>query len=274
MKFYDTHAHLDDDAILPELDDVIRRAEDAGLVGIVAIGTTAASSQRCLEIAQRHGIVRAAVGVQPNYVADATERDWESIVALAREPDVCAIGETGLDHYWDYAPLERQREFFDRHLQLAHSTRLPVVIHMRESPPNRAARASISCCQDILHRLEQQRSGPWAGVMHSYTGDSEFAARFIDLGLHISFAGMVTYKNASELRQVACRVPASRLLIETDSPYLSPVPKRGQRPNEPALVVHTAACLAEARNEPLATLAASTTANAIRLFHAQPQPRP
>ena len=251
---FDTHAHLDQEEFSADLPEVIARASEAGIVQIVAVGTTAASSAAAIEIAAAHGTVLAAVGIQPNYCGQAVPEDWDRVVALADSPHVVAIGETGLDCYWDYSPLEVQRDYFDRHLRLSQERNLPFIVHTRESD---AA---------VIEMLEQAASrGPLRGIMHSFTGSAETAARCIELGLHISFAGMVTFKKSGELRAVAATIPAERILIETDSPYLSPHPLRGKR-NEPANVVHTAACLAEARGEELAEFCAQTTANAQRLF--------
>jgi TatD DNase family protein len=209
--------------------------------------------------------VWAAVGIQPNYCAQAAEGDWERIVALAREPKVVAIGETGLDRYWDYTPFEMQWDYFVRHIGLAVELGLPFVVHLRD------------CGTDILAALKEAhaRSGMLRGVLHSFTLDKDadpsamgfvdIAAEAIALGMHISFAGMVTFKKSQALREVAARVPDDRILIETDSPYLSPEPLRGKR-NEPAHVVHTATRLAEVRGVSLETFAEQTTRNAIELF--------
>jgi TatD DNase family protein len=162
-------------------------------------------------------------------------------------------GETGLDCYWDDTPIEVQQDYFDRHLELCRQTNLPMVIHMRES------------CDLIIEQLRKQSSVP-RGIMHSFTGDRDQAQMCLDLGLMISFAGMVTFKKSDDLRSVAAMVPEDRILIETDSPYLSPEPLRGRRPNEPARVEHTLRCLAEVRGVSAERLAAATTENAKRLF--------
>lgn len=255
MELFDTHAHLDDEQFEAIRDAVVERAAAAGVGELIAVGTTAASSHRCVELAARYTAVRAAVGIQPNHCAEARPGDWDEIVRLSAAEHVVAIGETGLDRYWDYTPFEVQQDYFDRHLRLAQRSGLPVIIHMRD------------CLPEILEmlRVAQQR-GPLRGVMHSYTGDAAGAADCLALGLDISFAGMVTYKKSDELRAVAKAIPGDRLLIETDAPYLSPHPKRGERPNEPALLVHTAACLAELRGVSIEALAQQTTANARRLF--------
>lgn len=254
----DTHAHLDDPRLKTDLEAVLVRAREAGLVQIVAIGTTAADSEAVIEIARAHRGVFAAVGVQPNHVAEAMPDDWSRIVELARQPGVVAIGETGLDRYWDHAPFAQQQDWFDRHLDLARELDLPVVIHCRD------------CEADIIQQLERHRDG-LRGVLHSFTGNEEHAAAFLELGLHLSFAGMVTFSNKSldRLRAVAATVPTERLLVETDSPYLSPQPVRG-RPNQPANLAWTARYVASLRATEPAEFALLTAENARRLFRLPP----
>lgn len=254
MAFIDTHAHLDEDAFSTDLDEVVHRAAAVGVEAILTIGTTAASSERAVELAARFPTVFAVVGIQPNYVSAAGPTDWDRIVELARAPKVVAIGETGLDRYWDHTPFEQQQEFFQRHLELARNSGLPVVIHCREAEA------------DVVAQLTAFAAGtPLAGVMHSFCGDASTAESCLELGLHLSFAGMLTYRKNEELRQVAGRTPLERVLVETDSPYLSPTPHRGKR-NEPAHVVHTAQCLADCLQLPLEEVARAATANARRLF--------
>ncbi|MGC8641885.1 MAG: TatD family hydrolase [Isosphaeraceae bacterium] len=250
----DTHAHLDDQRLKADLSGVLDRASTAGLVQIVAIGTTAADSASVQHLAEEHDGVFAAVGVQPNHVAEAGPGDWEQIVDLAVLPRVVAIGETGLDRYWNHSPFPQQQEWFDRHLELAHDRGLPVVIHCRE------------CESDLIAQLEKL-GRPARGVLHSFTGNRDHAAAFLALGLHISLAGMVTFsnKNLNALRDAARTIPLDRMLIETDSPYLSPQPVRG-RPNQPAHLAWTAQFLAEQLGISAEELARATTANAQRLF--------
>jgi TatD DNase family protein len=251
----DTHVHLDDEQFDQHRAAVVHRAMAAGVSAMVTVGTTAASSRQCVDVAQRYPCVLAAVGIQPNYCGEAASGDWDRVVRLADEQCVIALGETGLDRYWDYTPLDVQRDYFDRHLQLSQQRGLPFIVHMRD------------CALDVLEMMDQaRRRGPLRGVMHSFTGDAATAAQCVELGLYISFAGMVTFKKSHELREVARTIPDDRILIETDAPYLSPHPKRGQRPNEPALIVHTGACLAETRGVAAETFAKQTTSNARDLF--------
>lgn len=250
----DTHAHLDQQEFADDRLEVLERARAASLLGVIAIGTTAASSQAVLDLAHAHPLVWAAVGIQPNYCAKALPPDWDQIVHMAGQRRVVALGETGIDRYWDYAPLALQQDYFDRHLRLSQATALPLVIHTRNSDA------------EVLAMLRQARArGPLAGVMHSFTGSTETARECVELGLYISFAGMVTFKNADALRDVACSIPADRILVETDSPYLAPQPHRGKR-NEPANVVHSGACLAKVRGIDVADFARQTTSNARALF--------
>ncbi len=251
----DTHTHLDDNQFDSQRARVVARAQQAGVVAMLAVGTTADSSQTCVDLAGRFDAVFAAVGIQPNHTEQAEPDDWERIVRLSGEDRVVAVGETGLDRYWDYSPWAVQQDYFDRHIRLAQRRDLPLIIHMRDCERETVAMLEAASGRHTLR-----------GVMHAFTGSAETAARCIELGLHVSFAGMVTYKKSEELRAVAREIPAERLLVETDCPYLSPHPQRGQRPNEPALIVHTASCLAEVRGVDLATLAAQTTENTRRLF--------
>jgi TatD DNase family protein len=254
-ELIDTHAHLDDDKFQSDLPAVLERAAAAGIVRVVTIATTAASSAASVGLARAHPLLAATVGLQPNNLAEAAAGAWDTVVSLAARPKVVALGETGLDRHWNFTPFPQQEDYFARHLELARTRRLPVVIHCREAEA------------DVVRmlRADFDRHGPLRGVMHSFTGDLATAQACLAMGLYISFAGMVSYKNAQNLRDVAARVPLDRLLVETDSPYLAPVPVRGRR-NEPAFVTHTAACLAGVLNVELGHLAEETTRNARTLF--------
>ncbi|HJQ79752.1 MAG TPA: TatD family hydrolase [Lacipirellulaceae bacterium] len=255
VELFDTHAHLDQPEFDDDRDEVIARARVAGVANIVTIGISADTSAICVELAAEHEDVFAAVGMQPNYLAESEPEDWDRIVALVGRPGVVAIGETGLDRYWDFTPFDQQQDYFDRHLRLSQERGLPFIVHIRD------------CDEDILVMLREAHArGPLAGVMHSFTGSRAMMEECVAMGLYISFAGMVTYKKSAELREIAAAVPDDRILIETDSPYLSPEPVRKIKRNEPAHVLHTAACLAEVRGVGLENFAAQTTANARRLF--------
>lgn len=265
--FIDTHAHLDDKSFDAIRDEVVAAALSAKVERTICVGCTVADSEKCIRIAEQYDSISASVGIQPNYMDEVADGDWERIVELARSEQVVAIGETGLDHYWDRAPLEPQEDYFRRHVRLSQETGLPFIVHMRDPKVEKGEPPSTACADHIWRVLKEcAADAPLNGVMHSYAGNKEFAERFLELGMYISFAGMVTFKKSHELREVASMVPEDRLLIETDSPYLSPEPNRGKRPNQPAWVVHTAACLAKTRGVSLENLAEVTTRNARRLF--------
>lgn len=250
----DTHCHLDAEAFHPDLEEVVRRAADAGVVRMLTIGINLATSVAAVDLANRFEHVSAVVGIQPNYAAEAAPGDWEQIMNLAADPVVVGIGETGLDKYWDHAPLDIQIDHFRRHLRFSRACGKPFVVHCREAEA------------EVLELLrEDYRDGPLRGVMHSFCGDSTTAAECVAMGMHISFAGMVTFRSNDALRTVAKSIPLERLLVETDAPYLAPHPNRGKR-NEPAWVCLTAQCLAEVHGINCEELAAATTANAMGLF--------
>lgn len=255
MELFDTHSHLDDEQFTGELAAVVQRARESGVCTLLAVGTTRASSDATVQIAHQFPQVYAAVGIQPNYGSQSSADDWDRVVELARDARVRAIGETGLDAYWDFTPFDIQQRLFDAHLRLSQATGLPVIVHMRD-----CGAATVEMLRAAYAR------GRLSGVMHSFTGTLEVAQQCLALGLYISLAGMVTFKKADELRDIARRIPEDRLVIETDSPYLAPHPHRGKKPNEPAWLVHTAQCLADARGVPLEVFAEYTTANARRLF--------
>lgn len=254
MPLIDTHCHLVAEEFDSDRTAVIGRATAAGVERMVAIATSADSSEAVVRLADEIDAVYAAVGIHPNYTAEAKPGDWDRVLALVGRPKVVALGETGLDRYRDHSPFDLQQEYFARHIALSQERELPFIVHMRE------------CQADVLAMLrDAARRGPLLGVMHSFTGDAALAAECVALGMYISFAGMLTYKKSDDLRAVATTIPADRILIETDSPYLSPEPLRGKR-NEPANVVHTATRLAAARGQSLEDFAAQTTTNARRVF--------
>lgn len=254
MDWIDTHCHLNEDAFTSDQADVVHRAVAAGVRQMLVVGITLESSRRAVELADKFPAVYAVVGIQPNYVAAAQPADFDEIIALARAPKVVGIGETGLDRYWDHAPFELQAEYFHRHIQLAQQLNLPFVVHCRDAEP------------DVVAVLgEYAARAPLSGVMHSFCGNQETAERCLSFGMHLSFAGMVTFKRNEDLRQVARTVPDDRLLVETDAPYLAPAPHRGKR-NEPGYVRHTCDFLADVRGVNRDELARITSANARRLF--------
>jgi TatD DNase family protein len=254
MRLIDTHAHLDELAFEPDVAEVLDRARAQGVAAVLTIGINADTSRRAVALAEKHPDVYAVVGIQPNYVGQMQTDDWDEIVGLSRHPRVVGIGETGLDRYWDYAPIGLQAEWFDRHIELSREVGKPFVVHCREAEA------------DVVAQLRRAAAlGPLRGAMHSFCGSRETLAACLDQGLSISFAGMVTYKKNDDLRAVAALVPNDRLLIETDSPYLAPVPHRGKR-NEPAFVRETAQVIAKQRGVTVDELAELTTRNACALF--------
>jgi TatD DNase family protein len=256
MPLFDTHSHLFDKRFRTDLPAVLERAAAAGLQQVICLGIDRETSLASVQIAQSYPLVMAAVGIQPNHVAESQPGDWEEIVQLAESaPRVVAIGETGLDRYWDLTPFPAQEEYFSRHMELARRVGKPFVIHCREAEA------------DVVRmlRVEFEKHGPVRAVMHSFSGDLATAKACLEMGLYVSFAGMVTYPKAQSLRDVVKEVPLDRLLVETDCPYLEPQPVRGKR-NEPAFVAHTAALLASVKDVPVAVIEECTTQNARTLF--------
>jgi TatD DNase family protein len=241
---------------------VLRQARGSGVRYALAVAVDAASSQRLCDRFPSTGnlpgdpiSVRATAGIHPNHIAKEPPGAWESVEALIRSGKAIALGETGLDRHWNDTPFDQQLEYFGRHLDLARAMDLPVVIHCREAVDDMVS----------FLRASWEKSGPVRGVMHSFSGDSSFAEVCLDLGLMISFSGVLTYKNAQNIRDVAKDLPHDRILVETDAPYLAPVPKRGKR-NEPAFVAFTAMTLAELWGLTLEETSTITTQNALRLF--------
>jgi TatD DNase family protein len=255
MRLFDTHAHLDDEQLRANRDHWLKEAQETGLVGINSIGTNLASSGECVALAESHPLIYASVGIHPNYCREARLDDWPLIEQLAHSPHVVGIGETGLDRYWDYCPIEIQRNWFARHIELSYQVRKPLVIHIRDAET------------EVVELLAaHQRDGHIFGILHSFACNWETAQKCLEWGMYISFSGIVTYKKSSELREIAKRIPVDRILIETDAPYLPPHPVRSARPNHPALIRHTAACLAELLQLDLIKFCELTSGNAFRAF--------
>jgi len=249
----DSHAHLDDRAFDADRAEALERARQAGVSLLLAIGSGDGPPdlEAALRLAEAIPWVYATVGVHPHEASKGDRAALQKLAALCRRPQVLAVGEIGLDYHYDHSPREAQREVFAAQLEIAAQAGKPVVIHTREAWPDTMA-------------LLRERP-PRAGIMHCFTGDYEQAREALDLGFHISFAGILTFPKARELRETAARLPLDRLLIETDSPYLAPVPYRGRR-NEPAWVVETARALAAARGISMEEVAAATSSNFSGLF--------
>jgi TatD DNase family protein len=255
----DTHTHLHAAQFDDDRAAVLERAAEAGVRCIVEIGYDLASSRAALALAEQHPHIYAVVGVQPNYAHDLPDNWLDTVRALAEHPRAVAVGEIGLDYYWNAAPPERQEQIFREQLALAREMRLPVVIHSRDA------------AADTIRVLDDAARGQ-PGIMHSFSGDWEYAAACLDVGFMLSFSGPVTFKKAADLHEVARRAPLERILTETDSPYLSPHPMRGKR-NEPARVALVAERVAALRDMPLPDLAAAVWDNASRIF-GLPQQQP
>jgi TatD DNase family protein len=256
MGLIDSHAHLDYADYVHDLDGVVSRARAAGLERIVCVGLWRKPGDfgNALELATKDpGFFSATVGVHPHEAARVPEEDWATAAALATDPRVVAVGETGLDYHYDHSPRADQRAAFRRSIRIARDAARPLVVHVREADED---------CAAILREEGIPAAG---GVIHCFTGDASSARAYLDLGLHISVAGIVTFKTAEAIREAVRIVPRDRLLVETDSPFLAPAPYRGKR-NEPANVVKTAEKVAEIWGATLDEVAAATTANVKRLF--------
>jgi TatD DNase family protein len=253
----DSHAHLDDARFSTDRDALIQRAWDSGVRRILTIGNgTGPDDMGCgIPYAEGHSWIFTSVGIHPHDAARAEERHFELMERLAKHPRVLAIGETGLDYHYDNSPRDVQQDVFRRQLATARKVELPVIVHTREA--------------DADTRMILHESGVVKGVLHCFTSSAQLAEFALDLGFHISFSGIVTFPNARDLVEIARKVPADRLLVETDCPYLAPVPHRGKR-NEPSFVAETAKFLAAARGVSLEQLAAETSENFARLFGVSP----
>ncbi len=255
-RLVDTHCHLDAEYFPGGPDEVLARAEAAGVSGfvIVGVGRDLAPARAAVELARRRASrVGAAVGVHPHDATTLDDAAYAELAVLARAPEVVAVGEIGLDYHYDHSPRGVQRSVFARLVGLARDVAKPIVVHTRAAP------------EDTLDILEREGARDVGGVIHCFSEDRPFAARALDLGFDVSFSGIVTFKKAAAVQEVARWAPLDRILVETDSPYLAPVPLRG-KPCEPAYVLHTARCVAELRGMPFEALCEATTRNAERAF--------
>ncbi len=262
----DTHAHLMDPAFADDLPEVLHRARAAGVGAMICVGYDVASSVAAVQLADRHPRILAAVGIHPNSSGRAGPRAFDEVRRLAMRPRVVGIGETGLDRYRKRTPIDVQREWFARHLDLAAERGLPVIVHNREADEDTAEMLTAwAAGLDADQPSVDQR--PVRGVLHCFAGDAAMLQAGLRAGFMVSIAGPVTYKNARELPERVRETPLDRLVVETDCPYLPPTPYRGQR-NEPAYVELTAARVSEIHGLPLAEIEQASTANARRLFPA------
>lgn len=250
----DSHCHLDFEDFGDEVDDVVARARDAGVTTMVSISTHLSRFDGVKAVAERFDDVWCSVGVHPHHAGEEGQDTPDRLIELATHPRVVGIGESGLDFYYDNSPRDRQRVSFRAHIAAARETGLPLIVHARDADAETA---------DILR--DEMGKGAFTGVMHCFSSGRGLAEAALELGMYVSFSGILTFKNAEELREIARDVPEDRLLVETDAPFLAPVPNRGQR-NEPAFVVHTAETLAGVKGLDIAALRDKTSENFFRLF--------
>ncbi|MDI9504160.1 MAG: TatD family hydrolase [Bacillota bacterium] len=253
--FFDTHCHLNDKKLINNIDDILTRSRQKGVAFFVIVGWDIKSSKDAIKIAQKHEGVYAAVGIHPSDVKKANKGDLEKLKMLLSEPKVVAVGEIGLDFYWDkdIGVQKKQEEWFIKQIQIANEAKLPIIVHMRE-----ATQKTYEVLKTNIPKL--------GGVMHCYSGSAEMVMSFVELGLYISLGGPVTFLNAKEPKKVALVVPKDKLLIETDSPYLAPHPHRGKL-NTSEFLPLIAKEIATLRNETINSIGKTTTENAKKLFH-------
>ena len=254
---FDTHCHLDDPRLFEELDAVLSRAMEAGVGRITTIGSAndVASVMSAVEIAKKHpDRISATVGVHPHDAKHLDDALCDAIRRAGADPLVVAIGETGLDAHYDHSPRPAQEHAFRKQIAIAKEVRKPLIIHTRSAP------------EETLRILREEHASDVGGIIHCFSEDARFAASALDLGFVSSFSGIVTFGKAVAVQEAAVKQPADAILVETDAPYLAPVPKRGKR-NEPAYVAYTAARIAELRGEDPEAFAQATFDNALRVFH-------
>jgi TatD DNase family protein len=256
----DSHCHLDFTDFADELDDLVARAGEAGVGTMVSISTHLSKFDGVKAVAERFGNVWCTVGVHPHHAGEEGQDTPDTLVAMAAHDRVVGIGESGLDYFYDRSPRDRQATSFRAHMAASRETGLPLVVHSRD--------ADEDCAAMLREEMEQ---GAFTGVMHCFSSGRGLAEAALDLGMYISFSGILTFKNAEELREIARDVPEDRILVETDAPFLAPIPNRGKR-NEPAFVSHTADMLAVVRGTTRAHIEDVTTDNFFRLFSRAERP--
>ena len=262
MPLVDSHCHLDFEDFAGDFDDMLARAADAGVATMQTICTRVSQFDQVRDIAAAHKNIWCSVGIHPHNVADEPDVTPAHLAAMAAHPKVIGIGETGLDFFYDHSPRDAQEKSFRAHIGAARDTGLPVIIHTRD--------ADDETCR-ILR--EEAAIGAFPGVIHCFSTGRQVAETAIELGLSISLAGILTFKKADDLREIVRELPMERLLVETDAPYLAPVPNRGKR-NEPAFVRDTALCVAALKNLDLDNVSRETSANFFKLFSKASPPTP
>ena len=276
LSLVDTHAHLDMDIFQPDLPDLLTRCRNGvfpeiqgktipngpvkfEMKAMILPGIHVNSSRRVLEVTEGDSLLFPAVGIHPNYTVSLTDADWQTLVSYAENERVVGIGETGLDRHWDYSPIEIQKEYFRRHIELARRRNVPIIIHCREAE------------EDLLAILREsyQADGVFSGIIHSFCGDIDMASECLEMGFHLGFGGSLTYSGRKSIPvwQAMKIVPSDRFVLETDCPFLTPYPFRGKlERNEPLMTAFTARKLSELREEPIETIVRQTTENALKLF--------
>jgi TatD DNase family protein len=249
----DTHAHLDHERFKDDVDQVMERAKLAQVQSIITVGADLASSRQAVGFAKRYPKVIATVGVHPHDADSVSESVLNEIAILAQDEGVVAIGEIGLDYHYDFSPRDVQRRVFAIQISLARKLELPIVVHVREA------------YQDVMSILKSEHAEDVGGIIHCFSGDREVVKDCLDMGFYISVGGILTFANSQELREIVRGLPMDRILLETDAPYLTPVPYRGKR-NEPAYIVHVAEALANLKGITFNEVAETTTLNACKLF--------
>ncbi|WP_096156091.1 MULTISPECIES: TatD family hydrolase [Bacillus] len=250
---FDTHAHLNALQYEEDLQEVIQRAQEEKVTNIVVVGFDRETIEKAMELTNKYDFIYAAIGWHPVDAIDLTDEHLHWIEELASHPKVVAIGETGLDYYWDKSPKEVQKEAFRKQIHLAKKVKLPIIIHNRDATA------------DVVEILKQEKAEEVGGIMHCFTGSAEVAQQCMEMNFYISFGGPITFKNAKKPKEVAMEIPLDRILIETDCPYLTPHPFRGKR-NEPSYVKYVAEQIAELKELSYEEVAKVTTDNAKRLF--------
>lgn len=254
MMLIDTHCHLTFEPLVGDVPGVVERSRAADVTGWITVGTDLEDSRKAVELVAGYESMHAAIGIHPHEAKDADAVALAGLKHLARQDKVVAIGETGLDYHYNFSTQPDQRRVFAAHLDIARDMDLPVVIHSRNA------------FDETMEILDHNGRGLKSVVFHCFSGSAEQAKLLLDRGYYLSFTGVVTFKNADATRAAAQVVPLDRLMVETDAPYMSPEPVRKQKPNEPALMVHTARCLANLKGVDLDNLAQATTRNAVKFF--------
>lgn len=254
MMLIDTHCHLDFPKLADQIDDVMARASEANIKQMVTICTRVREFDKIARIAEQHDNVFCSVGTHPHYAQDESDILVDEIIALASHPKVVAIGEAGLDYHYDNSPRDIQKTVFRNHIEVARQTGLPLVIHTRDADED-----TITILKDEMAK------GAFPALIHCFTASRELSQEVLDMGLYISLSGVLTFKNSTDIQDIAKDLPLDRIFVETDAPFLAPAPHRGKT-NEPAFTLHTAQKLADLKELPLEEIAQATTENFYRLF--------